>query len=275
MCDGMSPLISLESVTVKNGQKHLLYQVNWQVMKGEHWLIFGMNGSGKTTLLSLIAGYKTPTSGIVKIQGNVYDSENLFSLRKKIGWVSSSFFDRYFHNESVLYIVLSGLNGTLGITSNITAQQVRFAKHLLCLFQIENKKDMPYTVLSKGERQAVLIARALIAEPELLILDEPSSGLDLYAQNLLRQIVSYLVQRTEITVLYVTHRPDEILPFLQHTLLLRNGRVYEKGITEQLMTSDILTQMLGCSVQVTTQRNDTKTIKMNLHLTEQITSIWK
>ncbi len=113
-------------------------------------MVFGLNGSGKTTLLSMIAGYRKQTHGSLQLFGEPYSDQNVFEFRKKVGWVSSSFFDKYMNRESALNIVLSGLSGTLGLSGGITNQQVKMAKQLLKQFHLGDKIDYPFDLLSKG-----------------------------------------------------------------------------------------------------------------------------
>ena len=171
-------VIDLEHVSCKAGYKYLLRDVTWQVKPGEHWVVFGMNGSGKTTLLSMIAGFKHYTGGTIKVFGEEFSNDNILAIRRRVGWVSSSFFDRYYAQESALNIVLSGKYGTLGLGEDIALTDVLLAKNLLGELKLGDKVDRTFDMLSKGERQNVLIARALFADPDILILDEPCNGLD-------------------------------------------------------------------------------------------------
>ena len=145
-------LIKATQVSCKVGSRYLIKQINWTVHKGEHWVIFGMNGSGKTTLLSIIAGYRNYTSGKLELLGEPLTAENILSLRKRIGWVSSSFFDSYYKNESALEIILAGKSGTLGLDFSIEEKDVQVAKELLRQVHLEEKCNMPFCTLSKGER---------------------------------------------------------------------------------------------------------------------------
>jgi iron complex transport system ATP-binding protein len=124
-------IVEVRDLCCKLGKQYLLNHIDWNVYEGEHWAIFGTNGSGKTTLLSIIAGFKSPTCGTLSVLGQEYNEENIFELRRQVGWVSSSFFDRYFKNETVLQIVLSGLTGSFNITYEISDADVRKAKKLL------------------------------------------------------------------------------------------------------------------------------------------------
>ncbi len=248
-------VIELKKVCCKAGYRFLLRDVEWAVKPGEHWVVFGMNGSGKTTLLSIIAGFKHYTQGIVKVFGQEFTNENILGIRRKIGLVSASFFDRYYTKESVLNIVLSGKHGTLSLDEDITLQDVRLAKDLLCELKLEDKIDCSFETLSKGERQNVLIARALFSNPDILILDEPCTGLDIYNRSYLFQTIEALSKRKELTIIYVTHYVEEIIPLFDKTLLLRSGTVYAKGDTKDLITEEVFCDFLGHSVNIRVDDN--------------------
>lgn len=243
-------IIRAKGLGCQTGRGYLLKNIDWEVQKGQHWVVFGMNGSGKTTLLSIIAGFKTHTHGSLEVFGEQYGIDNVLSLRKRIGWVSSSFFDKYYSKESAMQIVLSGLFGTFGLGYDVTDEQVVLAKTLLSQLGLADKIDRPFNMMSKGERQNVLIARALIASPEILVLDEPGTGLDVFAREYMLSIVRELADETGVTIIYVTHYPEEILDIFQNCLLLKHGRIYAKGRTEELMNSKQLSSFLEYPVEV-------------------------
>lgn len=238
-------LIQASELCCRSGKKFLLNHINWKVEQGEHWLIFGLNGSGKTTLLSTIAGFKPLTSGTLYILGQEYKKENIFDLRKRVGMVSNSLFDRIYFNESALQIVLSGLFGAFNIEFGIRDENIRFAKKLLQELRMGEKMYQPFGTMSKGERQNVLIARALITKPEILLLDEPTSGLDIYARDHLYQTISALANSGKVTILYVTHYSEEVPAFINKTLLLRNGYVFSQGSVEEMLTSSKVSSLLN------------------------------
>jgi len=246
----MSIIIKAKNLSCNSGKQFLLHDINWEVKEGEHWLIFGMNGSGKTTLLSMIAGFKVPSAGNLEVLGQSFNKETIFNLRRQIGWVSSSFFDKYYHHEIVLQIVLSGLFGTFNIDYTVTDQEVRRAKALLCALRLEDKINLPFDFLSKGERQNVLIARALINNPKILVLDEPGTGLDVLARAHMQNTVASLAKNGKVTILYVTHYLEEVQNFMGKTLLLRNGCVFSQGDTAQVLTKENLSRLLGEDVSV-------------------------
>lgn len=249
-------ILECKNICYRIGQRNILKDINWKVQPKENWLVFGMNGSGKTTLFGIIAGFLSPTSGNICVFGEPYTSKNIFDLRRKIGWVSNSFFDRIYREEDVLSIVLSGLFGTFSPEYGVKAKDVRFAKELLNEFQLIEKIGTPFSKMSKGERQSVLLARALISRPELLILDEPCSGLDIYAREHLKQTVKELTKEEKATVLYVTHYPDEIQDSLKKSMLLKNGKIFAIGATEDVITTENLSKLLKHPTTVTYQKEN-------------------
>ena len=244
----MEAIITMRKLCFKAGRKYLLHDIDWEVRRGEHCLVFGLNGSGKTTLLSMAAGYKMPTSGGLTVFGETYASDNLLALRRRIGLVSSSFFDQYYHNESALNIVLSGAVGALGLDFTLDDAVYKRALQLLDAVKLGERADHPYSAMSKGERQSVLICRALLGEPELLLLDEPCSGLDVTARERLLNTVRLLARQQKVTLVYVTHYTEEILDCFQKTLLLKNGKVYRYGESQDMFTPDCLSGFLGEAV---------------------------
>jgi len=237
-------LIKVTQLSCKVGTRYLLNQINWTVRKGEQWVIFGMNGSGKTTLLSIIAGYRTYTKGKVELFGEQISADNILELRKRIGWVSSSFFDSYYKNESALEIILAGKTGTLGLEFSIDEKDVQAAKSLLRQVHLEDKCNMPFHTLSKGERQNILLVRALFTKPEILILDEPCSGLDIVARERVLRTVRQIVQETDTTIIYVTHYPEELLDVFTNVMLLKKGKVFLQGGMEECFCSEQVSAFL-------------------------------
>ena len=228
-------VIKLEHVHCMVGRRSLLQDINWTVTSGEHWLIYCANGSGKTTLLSLIAGYGKYSSGCVKILGQFYTDDTVFSLRKKVGWVSTSFFDKYYRKESVSDLLLSALSGTLGMRSYESLKNIKLVKRGLACFGLQNKFYYPYDTLSKGEQQKVLLVRAFLQQPEILLLDEPASGLDIASETYIRELIKELVENNRMTILYVSHHPYEFGGIFDHCLLLEQGKIKACGLTEEIV----------------------------------------
>ncbi|MBO4947960.1 MAG: ATP-binding cassette domain-containing protein [Peptococcaceae bacterium] len=253
-------VIKAEKLCCQSGLHYLLKDVDWEVRQGEHWIVFGLNGSGKTTLLSAIAGYKQPTEGKLEVLGEQYNDDTIFTLSRQIGWISASFFDKYYSGESVLQIVLSGLFGTLGISNNITDADVCKAKDLMRQWKIAHKSDMPFSMLSKGEQQNVLITRAMMADPKILVLDEPGTGLDVLARDSMMERVRELAETTDITIIYVTHYPEEIQDCFDRCLLMQNGKIIANGEVAEIFNSAQLSKLLQEEVEV--QRNPQGTISL-------------
>ena len=234
-----SNTIHIENLNFMAGNRYLLKKIDWDIKQNENWLLFGLNGSGKTTLLSVIAGYGNYTSGTVEVLGMDYTEDTTQYIRSRIGFVSSSFFTKYFKYETVLHVVLSGLTGTLGVNFKISNQDVIRAKKLLTELEVEDKANQAFQELSKGEQQKVLIARALVANPEILILDEPSTGLDLYARDKMLRFIKKIADE-DITIIYVTHYLEEVVETFDQCLVLKEGEIYAKGRTEEILNQDLL-----------------------------------
>ena len=262
----MSVIVRAENLSCQAGSNFLVHRINWQVQSGDHWILFGLNGCGKTTLLSIIAGFKGYTQGKLEVFGQAYDEDNIFKLRKRIGWVSSSFFDNYLSWESALSIVLSGVSGTLSMNQEVQDQHVKRAIGLLKELRLARKIDQPFALLSKGQRQCVLLARALISQSELLILDEPATGLDIYAREYILRVIDNLAKETDMTIIYVTHYAEEILPSFEQTLLMKDGRIYKMGSTKEIFTDEVLSDFLAYPAAVR-QNEEGVTIKMAIEET--------
>ena len=258
-----TPIIEAKHLSCKVGYRYLLQDINWTVNKGEHWVVFGMNGCGKTTLLSIIAGFHAETHGTLNVFGEPYTKDNILEFRRRIGWVSSSFFDKNLTQESALDIVLSGKFGTLGLGYPITNQDVIKAQHLLQELRLGDKVNRPFHLMSKGERQNVLIARAFMGNPEILVLDEPGTGLDVFAREYLLNTIEQLAQKTDMTLIYVTHYTEEILDVFDQCLLMRDGVVYQQGATKALFTQENMSEFLQYPVTIE-QHGDRMQVRMQV-----------
>lgn len=239
-------MIKLSEVTVRKNYKDILKNVDWQVNDGEHWAILGLNGSGKTTLLNIIAGYLHPFSGQVEVLGERFGKTYIPELRKKIGLVSSSLQQEFQPFETALSIVLSGKFASIGLWEEVDRADVDLAQHFMRLMHCDYLQEDEYGILSQGEKQRVLIARALMAQPSLLVLDEPCSGLDLIAREEMLKIIDEITKEKECpTIIYVTHYAEEILPCFTHTLLLKRGEVFAKGLSRDILNEEKLSSFYG------------------------------
>ncbi|EHL5791398.1 TPA: ABC transporter ATP-binding protein [Listeria monocytogenes] len=234
-------MFAFENVYFKRDNKTILSDINWVVKEKENWAILGLNGSGKTTLLQLLNGYLWPSSGKLQVLGQVFGQTSLPELRKSIGWVSNALDHQLKDYELSEQIVLSGKFASIGIYAKVTADEMALAKKLLIDCGGISLIGKPYKILSQGEHQIVLIARALMANPKLLILDEPCNGLDLFAKERLLERIKKIAELPESpTMLFVTHHTEEILPCFDNIILLRDGEITHHGKTENLLSEEVL-----------------------------------
>ncbi|SFE81603.1 ABC transporter ATP-binding protein [Alteribacillus iranensis] len=234
-------ILSLEDIHWKQKGKPILKDVTWKVKKGEHWVLLGLNGSGKTSILKMITGYQWPTEGTVSVLGNLFGKANIQELRKSIGWVSTSLDERFKNrsDDSALHVVLSGKHASIGTYTEFSKEDVERAKSLLSEFGIDHLYDQPFFTLSQGEKRKVMISRALMPFPKLLILDEPCNGLDLYSKEQLLASIEKMNQKPSgPTLLYVTHHIEEVLPSITHAMLLDSGSVIASGEKKDILTEE-------------------------------------
>ena len=263
--DRRASFIKVEKLGCKSGHRYLLRDINWKVVPGEHWLVFGMNGSGKTTLLSIIAGFKQETEGRIELFGQALNNQTIMEVRKKIGFISASFFGKIYGNESARTIVFSGLSGTYGLDGRAPLKAEQKAYDLLDAFHLKDRADYPFYMFSKGEQQSILIARALINDPELLILDEPYTGLDICNREYIADTITSLGRRSDLTIIYVTHDVEEITALFDNTLLLKNGMIFRQGKTKELFTSEIFSKYLERDVKLYGNQEEGYGIKLIDH----------
>lgn len=246
----MKKIVSLENVSrQKNGQV-ILNDINWQINEGEHWAILGLNGSGKTSLLNIISAFQFPTTGTVSVLGHVFGKTSLPELRKKIGFVSSAL-DRFSHivnNETVERVIVSGQFASFGIYEQVETSDWEKADLLLSKLRLAHLKGKKYQLLSQGEQRRILIARALMNDPEILILDEPCSGLDVLSRE---EFVSLLhTISSTCHIIYVTHHIDELVKDITHALLLRDGEIIATGKKKDVLTNKLLSKTFALPVKV-------------------------
>jgi len=220
-----------------------LRDVNWRVARGEHWAMLGANGSGKTSLLSALTGYLMPTAGEISLLGKIYGETDWRELRRKIGLVSSSVRQMMADDEPALATVASGKYAMIDFWGRLTRAEKNRAAKLLRQVECAYLADRPWRVLSQGERQRVLIGRALMAKPRVLILDEPCAGLDPAARENFLQFLQRLGRKKNApTLVLVTHHVEEIMPVFSHLLVLKNGSVLAAGKKVDVLNSKNLSR---------------------------------
>lgn len=243
----MTAVLEFADVTVRRGQVTLLDQVCWTVEEDERWVILGPNGAGKTTLLQVAAAQIHPTAGVAGILEEVLGTVDVFELRPRIGITSAALAERIPRHERVHDVVVSASYGVVGrwreAYDDLDHDR---AANLLDEVRAARLRDRTFGTLSEGERKRVQIARALMADPELLLLDEPAAGLDLGGREDLVSTLSVLAMDPDspATVL-VSHHVEEIPPGFTHALLLREGRVVASGLLDHVITEKNLSATFG------------------------------
>jgi iron complex transport system ATP-binding protein len=241
-----SPILSVQGLEIIRDGTRILHDVSWAVAPGEHWVILGSNGSGKTSLLSALTGYLSPTRGEISVLGETYGASDWRNLRLQIGLVSSSIRQMMAEEEPALTTVISGKYAMIDYWGRVKAADRVQAAGILRQVEASYLAERPWRVLSQGERQRVLIGRALMAKPRLLILDEPCAGLDPVAREHFLSFLQRLgSQHGAPALLLVTHHVEEIVPVFSHALLLRAGEVAGAGETKRVLTSARLSAVFG------------------------------
>lgn len=254
--------ITLENVTLSRQNKNLLKDITWKVNKGEHWAILGLNGSGKTSLLKLITAEYWTSQGSVEVLGNKFGGTDISNMRTKIGIVGSFIAERLSPHMLAEKIVLTGKYKSSILYTEYGEKELNEARQMLISIGGEHLLGRIYANLSQGEKQLLLIARSLMEEPEILILDEATSGLDLFArEKLLRQIEQITTLPKAPTILYVTHHAEEITRSFTHVLLLKKGQIIAKGPKNEVLTETILSDFYDQKVSIVPLGDDRIYIK--------------
>jgi iron complex transport system ATP-binding protein len=244
-------ILKVSKLSVVRGATQILHGVDWTVRRGEHWVILGPNGCGKTSLLKSITGYLSPTSGEIALLGNTYGKTDWRELRLKLGIVTSALQASIPPAEPGLETVVSGRYAQLDLWVATTRRDREQGRRLLKFVGASHLERREWAYLSQGERQRILIARALMARPRLLILDEPCAGLDPVArEEFLRFIDALGKRRGGPSLVLVTHHAEEIVPSFTHALLLRSGSVFAAGTKEKVITSRRLGGAFGARMAV-------------------------
>jgi iron complex transport system ATP-binding protein len=242
-------ILTVDDLRLERDGTRILADISWRVTRGQHWVMLGANGSGKTSLLSALTGYLMPTAGEITVLGETYGCSDWRELRKKVGIVSSSVRQMMADEETALDAVASGKYAMIQFWGRVTRREKAEALERLRQVECVYLAGRNWGVLSQGERQRVLIGRALMARPRLLILDEPCAGLDPAAREHFLQFLQRLGRRPQApTLILVTHHVEEIMPVFSHVLILKAGRVLGAGRKTNTLSSKILSQTFGSKV---------------------------
>lgn len=245
-------MLSLSGVSFRRDARPILSGIEWTVRPGERWVLLGPNGSGKTTLLRLGSTYELPTRGRVHVLGHRVGGTDLRALRPHVGYVSPALAQQVPVRTTALDAVVTGVDATLRrFRQEYTPDDWRRARDLLVEVGCEHVAGNDFHTLSGGERQRVLLARSRMARPRLLLLDEPSAGLDLGGRELLVAALTRLATDVSVAgVVFVTHHVEEVPPGFTHALLLRDGRCLAAGPIDRVLTADNLSACFGLPVDV-------------------------
>jgi iron complex transport system ATP-binding protein len=245
-------VVQFSGVTVRRSGKTLLDAIDWTVEVDERWAVLGPNGAGKTTMLQIAAAALHPTSGAAYVLGEQLGTVDVFELRPRIGLASAAFADRIPPRERVRDVVISAGYSVIGRwRESYSEPDVARANVLLEVAGVAALGERTYGTLSQGERQRVQIARALMTDPELLLLDEPAAGMDLGGrEDLLRRLTRIAADADAPATVLVTHHVEEIPPGITHALLLREGRVVASGLASEVLRAETLSETFGLPLVV-------------------------
>lgn len=247
-------VVCVQNVSFRRGETTVLNGIDWSVERGQHWAVLGANGSGKTTLMKIVTGYLGSSSGRVYLIEGWISEIVLPDVRKRIGYVSGMLTDhlvRWWERTPAIEVVLSGREAKIGAMPKATGEQRARAMDLLSRFGVAHRAESNFQLLSTGERQATLIARAQMAETDLIILDEPCAGLDLANRervlDALRESCRVESERPQILI---THHVEEIVESFTHVLLIRSGAVVAAGPKDEVLTEANLAATYGIPIHL-------------------------
>ncbi|MEY4274953.1 MAG: hypothetical protein RL638_1901, partial [Bacteroidota bacterium] len=209
---GDFPIVSLRNVTIRYGSKTILDQFSWTINRGERWVLKGPNGAGKSTLLSLITADNPQSySQDIRLFGRQRGSgESIWDIKRNIGYVSPEMHLYFKETGTCFAVVASGLFDLLGVTRKVNAEQSEQVMRTLSMFDLKHLSERSFHTLSTGEQKMILIARAFVKNPPLLILDEPCQGLDQEQVNLLKRVINELASSSDMTLIFVSHYAEDV-----------------------------------------------------------------
>jgi iron complex transport system ATP-binding protein len=250
------PVLAVHNLVIRRDKTVILDNLSWRIRPREHWVILGANGSGKTSLLSALTGYLMPTSGSIELLGEIYGESDWRELRKQVGLVSSSIRQMMAEPETALETIISGKNAMIDLWGTPSRSDLQRGRAILAKIECPHLANRPRSVLSQGERQRILIGRALMATPKVLILDEPCAGLDPVARETFLNFLERLGRSPEAPALIlVTHHVEEITPAFQNALVMRKGEALAAGPIKQTLTSEILSEAFDSRLKLSRRNN--------------------
>jgi iron complex transport system ATP-binding protein len=249
--EGRAAVLEATRLSLRRRGEGLIRDLSWRVAPGEHWAVLGPNGAGKTLLLRLLTGYLWPTEGAVDLLGRRLGQVDLRELRPRLGWVAKALEEMIPAEASLREVILSGPRASLGLYAAPSAAEEEAARALAEQFGLGRLLERGFGLLSSGEKQRALLARAALARPEILFLDEPMSNLDLAGRELfLAHLSSLAAGPGGPTIILTTHNTLEIGPFMTHALILKDGAALAAGPLAETLRSEILSRAFGLPLQV-------------------------
>jgi iron complex transport system ATP-binding protein len=248
----MSLVLDFNNITVLRDQKPILNNVDWQVRSDQRWVIIGPNGAGKTTLLRVAASQIHPSTGTAKLLGSTLGQVNVFDLRTRIGFASNAMSSHIPNSESVLDAVMTASYGITGRWNEMYDDvDERRARRVLAEWQLDELADRAFGTLSDGEKKRAQIARAVMPDPELLLLDEPVASLDMAArEHTISVLGNYASAPTAPAIIMVTHHIEEIPTGFTHALILSRGQVYAAGEIDSTLTTEKISGAFGFGLEI-------------------------
>ena len=248
----MKEILNYKNITFKRDGRKILKDINWKVCEGENWALLGLNGSGKSTILSMIPAYTFATSGELSVFGKTFGSCVWNDVKAKVGFVSSTlnnFSDRL-NTQTLSDVVLSGKYNSIGIYQEITQQDREEANKIIDDFKLTQLKTNKFSTLSQGEQRKTLLARAFMNKPELLILDEPCSGLDIRAREIFLKSLEENFKNKNMPFIYVTHQIEEIISSVTHVAILDKGEIVAQGNKFEVLTEANLSKLFDIDLKI-------------------------
>jgi iron complex transport system ATP-binding protein len=245
-------VVAMEKVSVRRGRTTLVRGIDWRVELDERWVVLGPNGAGKTTLLRLAGAEMHPTTGSVHVLGEKLGRTDVFELRPRIGVCSAALAGRVPPEEKVLDVVVSAGYGVIGRwREQYDTVDTGRAEELLAALGIKHLAERMFGTLSEGERKRTLISRALMTDPEMLLLDEPAAGLDLGGrEDLVARLSEFAYDPDAPAMVLVTHHVEEIPPGFTHAMLLREGGIVAQGLINDVITAENLSATFGQDLEL-------------------------
>ncbi len=243
----------MNDVLLTRSGKTILNRLSWTIQPGEHWALLGPNGSGKTMTLNIVSAQLWPSDGKVAVLGKEFGTYDLRKLRRDVGIVSFDLQYAFMQRaDTALEVVVSGFYNSIGLFDvEPTNDVIQKAKTLLFLLDCEELADRPFRTFSHGEQKRVIIARALITDPKLLILDEPCTGLDIASrEKFLVTVQDIAARQRDLSTVFVTHHSEEILPYVSHCFFLKEGQCICQGPKKSVMTKENVRALFDVAVDI-------------------------